>query len=233
MAEQTPDTHVTLPALPPEVAALTIDPTLADASLPVTSRDEYEKRVALVRTWQEKKVRLEGFRKFMTVDLDIAKKKWMDFFNPITTRFSDAITTAKREIVDYENREEQARLAAAAQAEAASKAEAERLRKAADKAAGKGAAEAAEAMRAQADIVVSAGVVPPLVRAGGTYNREKYGCEVHDLKALAKAVLDGTVPEMAIQANEQFLNNQARQMKEAFNYPGCTLMKGTSKVIRK
>lgn len=224
---------VTLPAIPADVQALTVDPSLAEASLPITTAEEYQKRVEQVRGWQARSKRLEEFRKFMTAPLDEAKKRWMDFFGPVIKRYTDAADTAKRGIVEYEQEQEQQRLAAAATAESASKAEADRLRKAADKAEGKGAAEAAASMRLQADMVAGAGTVPPLPTAAGTYNREKYSCEVHDLKELVKAVLAGTVPAMAIMANEKFLDNQARQMKEDFNYPGCTLRRGTTKVIRK
>lgn len=47
-----------------------------------------------------------------------------------------------------------------------------------------------------------------------------FSAEVTDLLALVKAVAAGTVPILAIEANEKFLNQQAKSMKQLLAYPG-------------
>jgi hypothetical protein len=82
----------------------------------------------------------------------------------------------------------------------------------------------------QAAAVISAPVPVPQVvvkssvPAGcGKMTQKHYSATVTDIKALAKAVLEGKVPEMAIVGNDVFLNSQARMMKESMNYPGVTV----------
>lgn len=68
-------------------------------------------------------------------------------------------------------------------------------------------------------------VVPTSVPSGhGQMTKKYYSAKVVNIKVLARAVLDGKVPEVAIQGNETFLNNQARIMKETLNYPGVAVV---------
>lgn len=67
-------------------------------------------------------------------------------------------------------------------------------------------------------------VVKSSVPAGyGKMTQKHYSATVTDIKALARAVLDGKVPSMAIVGNDVFLNSQARMMKETMNYPGVVV----------
>jgi len=80
--------------------------------------------------------------------------------------------------------------------------------------------EEAEAVIA-APVVAPAVYVPPTVPKGmGQFMRKNWGAEVTDLMALVKAVAAGTVPIQAIEANTVFLNQQARALKSALQYPG-------------
>jgi hypothetical protein len=64
-------------------------------------------------------------------------------------------------------------------------------------------------------------IVPRTVQTGnGIQMREVWTCEVTDLKALVKAVAEGKVAIVAIQANTTFLGQQARSLKGSMNYPG-------------
>lgn len=79
---------------------------------------------------------------------------------------------------------------------------------------------AAEAI-IQAPVAVPQVVVPKAVPAGhGTFTRKAWKAQVTDIKALARAVLAGQVPEQALQGNEVFLGQQARSLKEAMRWPG-------------
>jgi hypothetical protein len=50
---------------------------------------------------------------------------------------------------------------------------------------------------------------------------ETWRAQVIDLEALVKAVAAKKIPAIAILPNEKFLNEQARSLKEQFNFPGC------------
>src|SRR5688572_2580422 len=69
-------------------------------------------------------------------------------------------------------------------------------------------------------------VAPPVVlprqvpKVSGIAMRQTWSAQVVSLMELVKAVAAGKVPIMALQANTTFLNQQARSMKSALNYPG-------------
>ena len=69
--------------------------------------------------------------------------------------------------------------------------------------------------------------VPPIIvekqtpkPQGGPVFRTVWKHQVTDLMALVKAVAAGQAPLAAIQANDVFLGQQARSLKEAMRYPG-------------
>lgn len=68
-------------------------------------------------------------------------------------------------------------------------------------------------------------VLPTSIPQGhGRMTQKFYSAVVVDLMSLAKAVIAGKVPLAAIQGNDTYLNNQARQLKETLNYPGVRLV---------
>lgn len=78
---------------------------------------------------------------------------------------------------------------------------------------------AAQEAQEAAQMVV-APIVPDAPRISGEQHRLLWSAEVHDKIALAKAVVEGKVPAMAITPNMVFLNNQAKAMRSELNYPG-------------
>lgn len=56
--------------------------------------------------------------------------------------------------------------------------------------------------------------------AGVSRPRDNWTAEVTNFQLLIKAVAEGKVPTMAVQANMTFLNQQARSMKGQLSYPG-------------
>ena len=81
--------------------------------------------------------------------------------------------------------------------------------------------------KAAAEAVIAVPVVAPAVYVPkttptgfGNATRRVWGAEVTDLMALVKAVSSGQVPIQAIEANSVFLNQQARALKAALQYPG-------------
>jgi len=81
---------------------------------------------------------------------------------------------------------------------------------------------------------VAAPVVAPKIvpKVAGLSFRDSYSAQVTDLKALLKGVLEGTVPMAAIEANQSFLNTQARALKAELKYPGVRVLNNNTPVGR-
>ncbi len=83
-----------------------------------------------------------------------------------------------------------------------------------------------EAKAEAAQIVESPVVVPQVVvrtavpTGYGGMVRKTWKAEVTDIKALARAVLAGQVPEMALQGNPVFIGQSVRAMKDTMKWPG-------------
>jgi hypothetical protein len=80
----------------------------------------------------------------------------------------------------------------------------------------------AEVKQDQAATVVAAVAQTEPPRVSGTSIRENWSAVVTDKAALIAAVAAGVVPEMALEPNSKFLNNQAKAMKRELRYPGVT-----------
>ena len=124
-----------------------------------------------------------------------------------------------------EEEERQARIAAEKQAEE------EALQRAIDLAAA-GEDEAAEAVLEETIIAAPVVIPASAPKPTGSVSRESYKAEVTNLMELVKAVAAGTVPLMAVVANESFINNQARTFKEALSYPGVKVKRSESTSFR-
>lgn len=64
-------------------------------------------------------------------------------------------------------------------------------------------------------------------KVAGVRNTTYYSCTVLDAQALIAAVIAGTIEPEALMPNQTYLNDQARQQKDLFKYPGCKLEKKT------
>ena len=71
---------------------------------------------------------------------------------------------------------------------------------------------------------------PTYQKASGVGTRENWSAEVTDMRALAEAVSKGKVSINALQANQTFLNQQARSMKDTLQIPGvrAVVTRGTT-----
>jgi hypothetical protein len=142
----------------------------------------------------------------------------------------------KRAMIGFQEEQERQRAEAQRKLDEAAAAERRRQEKAAEearqkaeaaRAAGKDAvADRAEA-KAEAAQAAAATVVAPTVqvstpRVGGISMRENWYAVVTDVAALTKAVAEGTVPQMALEPNMKFLNNQAKALKKELRYPGVS-----------
>lgn len=75
-------------------------------------------------------------------------------------------------------------------------------------------------------------VAPVFQKAKGQSVRKNYSAVVESLGALVEAVHKGKVPITALQANQPFLNAQARALKETLNYPGVKLVIDSTTMTR-
>lgn len=159
--------------------------------------------------------------------LDICAAEARDLAQPeaVATHLKTEIEVYDKQR-ELERRQIQAELEAAARRgeEEARLAEAQGLEAA-------GELRAAEAVL-DAPVFVAPVSVPKLTpRVDGISMREHWRCEVTDLRALARAVADGSVPTTYIEANMQALNTRARLDAAAFSVPGCRAVCGTSLVV--
>lgn len=144
----------------------------------------------------------------------VAEKK--EHQSPLQT----AEALLKRSILGFQQEEERKRLELEAKAQEEARKEREKLEAKAAKLAAKGKTEQAEAVAATAAAVVAPIIAPTTPKVAGISMRTTYRAEVVSLMDLVKAVAAGTVPLNALQANQVFLNNQARAMRETLAYPG-------------
>ena len=80
----------------------------------------------------------------------------------------------------------------------------------------------------EAPPIVAAPILPPAPKADGVSVRTLYRAQVVDLRALCKAVAEGTAPVALVVANEKALNQMAVALREGFHVPGCRVVTETS-----
>lgn len=128
---------------------------------------------------------------------------------------------------------EQHRIAAAQKAAAAAEARAaqeaaEREAKALEQV---GETALAELARAEAAVAVAAPTAHT-VAAAGVSSRETWSAEVTDLPAFLRGVLAGEIPQGAVLINEALLRKMAGALKEELKWPGVTVRRSASVVVR-
>lgn len=165
---------------------------------------------------------IDAFRKDITRPIDEAKKKIMDRFKPALALLEQAKGTLNRKMLAYRDEEDRKRREAQAKLDEAARKEREKLEAEARKLAAKGKSEQAAEKLAAAAGTVAPVVAPAAVPAvKGVASRRTWKAEVNDIVALCRAVADGHVAPIAVEANMVFLNEQARSLEDHFNIPGC------------
>lgn len=163
---------------------------------------------------------VEAKRKEITVPLDNAKKAVMALFAPLSDLLTDAKRVLEQKILLFDRKIEAERRAAQEAQEQAARAERARLEEAARKAAASGQTIEAEVLAEAATLVAAAPVVvEPL--AGATQTRTTWSAELVDMRALARAVGEGTVPVEWLSMNAPIANAHARARRsEDIGVPG-------------
>lgn len=166
---------------------------------------------------------LEGDRVSLKAPLLEATRGLDAYFAPRLAALNGARDVLGGLMKRYRDRVEKKRLEAQAAVEEVARKEQERLEKEAARLEAKGKTEQAEMKRE-----IAAAVVAPVVHAappkieGLNKPAKRWRCNREvDKMTLIKAVAEGKVPALALDENFAFLDNQARQLKAEFNYPGC------------
>lgn len=142
-------------------------------------------------------------------------------FRPAEEALTQAEQVIKGKLVTYTTELERQRREAERIAQEAQRKEEARLQALADKAVARGDLAKAEAFAARAETVALSPVaVESAPTAGGLSFATTWSAEVTDLRALAAAVLAGTVPEMAIAPDMKYINATARATKGAMRWAG-------------
>lgn len=71
-------------------------------------------------------------------------------------------------------------------------------------------------------------ILPPAVKVDGVVTRKIWRAEVTDVRALCKAVAEGTAAVTLVEPNRPALNKMAVALKEGFAVPGCRAVAETS-----
>ncbi len=189
----------------------------------ITTDEQYTQAADQLKKIKGYYKKVESIRKEITDPINEFKKTVMDDFNPMTDELDAGEKIIKEEMIIWDNEQTKLRIAAEAVAQEAARKEKEKLQAQAEKAAEKGKEEKVEALQMQAEMVVAAPVQIATAKVSGVSYKSNYSAVVTDLMELVKAVAAGTLPINCIQADTKFLNNQAKAMKETFNYAGCKL----------
>lgn len=218
----------------------------------VESAEDAERAVEFGRLLQNGTKEMERYFKDIKLQIDAIKKPVLDAekadMGPLDVekRRLGVLLTAYREKVERERQEAERKAREAYEAE--QKIERERLEKEAREqqlqraldAEKEGDISHAEAILDEPTVIEEPLAPPPSVmqasaptRFAGSTGKTTYSAKVTDFRALVKAVAEGKAPLEALQANESFINAQARAYKEGFNIPGCSLDRSTGTSFRR
>jgi hypothetical protein len=143
------------------------------------------------------------------------------FYNQALTIIDDAINQLSPKILKFHSDEARRRAEAQRLADEAARKEREALAERAEAEQKAGNQETADALSLAAVMVPTPHIPTKVERAvTSTDVRSTWSAEVVDLMELAKAVVAGTVPVEAIEANEKYLNGRARLEKAKLAIPG-------------
>jgi hypothetical protein len=205
----------------PRVRALLAESdSIVNAAVVVQTVADYEHVADELKRIKDAQSKLDTLRRSFTVPLDQAKRAVMDWFRNPEYRLECAEKIRKAALIAYD--EEQKRRAAEAQAKLDEQArrERERLAEQARKAVAAGKYEKADELSERAATVVAPIAQVERPEVSGLSARDNWRAEVTDFALLVRAVADGKAPYACLEANEPFLNRQARALKSELDYAG-------------
>jgi hypothetical protein len=228
--------EVVTPAERQELSELVSPLISAARTFEVVTHAGYAEAGTRLKTIKGAQKRLADKKAALVNPVNATLKAIRDLFRGPEEELTQAESLYKRSMIAFDDeqeqirRREQAKLDEIARKDRETKeAAAKKLRDEAEAARLAGDTKKAERLETRADVrqeaantVVAATAQTEAPRVTGTSIRENWSAVVTDKTALIAAVAAGTVPEMALDPNSKFLNNQAKAMKRELKYPGVT-----------
>jgi hypothetical protein len=183
--------------------------------------DDYALCASELKNIKARKDQIEQWKKTLAAPFKLGIKQLEEFFNTPILRLSTTESLYKRQMLAWDQKQQDARNAEQARLDEAARKEREKLEAAAAKAEKKGKHEQADALRSTAASVVAPVAATATAKVEGISYRTIWSAECVDIVELCRAVADGKVAPVAVEANAKFLNQQAVALKEHFNVPGC------------
>lgn len=197
----------------------------------IISVEQYRDAGGLLQRVKTRQKEVEAERKGILQPYDYVRDRIMKLFAPVQKNLADAERLLKASMLDWQRKEEQRRREEEETAREAQRLEQERLAAQAEEAAADGNEVKATVLQEMAEDVPLQ-TAAPVERAAGTSVRQVWHAEVTDKRALIQAVLLGKVSLDAVDANMPFLNQLARERKDAFDVPGAKAVMEEQMAVR-
>lgn len=207
----------------PEVKALVQQASamLANAeAFQVQTADDYRLAAETLKSVKGRQHELKSLRETITKPMLAALEAARALFRKPEATLAHAEALLKSAMSDFDERQERERREAQRRLDEAAERERRRLAQQAERAAAKGDADRAAELKDRAAMVVAPIAQEERPAVAGVSRRETWRAEVTDLRALVRAIADGHVPLAAIEANQRFLNGQAKALRAELRYPG-------------
>lgn len=207
----------------PEVKALAqqAEDMLASAeAFKIVSASDYQQAAVALKAVKARQKQLKTLRETITKPMLAALDAARDLFRRPESLLATAETMLKRSMTVYDEAQERERREAQRKLDEAAERERRRLAQQAERAAAKGQADKAADLQERAAMTVAPIAQQDKPAVAGISRREIWHAELIDLRALVRGVADGHVPLAALQANQKFLDGQARALRSELRYPG-------------
>lgn len=207
----------------PEVKALAqqAEDMLASAtSFKVSTPDDYSLAADRLKAVKARQHQLKTLRESITKPMLAALEAARDLFRRPESLLERAEGMLKQAMSAYDEEQDRQRREAQRKLDEAAERERRRLAQQAERAAAKGNSEKAAELQERAAMTVAPIAVQGRPEVSGISRRETWTAEVLDKRALVRGVAEGVVPLAAIDANQKFLNGQARALRSELRYPG-------------
>lgn len=215
----------------PEVKALTQQAStllLNVEAFSVVTSDQYLEAGELLKRVKAHQRDIAAVKDGIVKPLNAGLKAVRDLFRVPESKIDRAEETLKHAMGAYRDEQDRLREHAQRAADEEARREQQRLEQQATRAAAKGQHDKALELSDRAAMIVAPVVVTDTPHVAGVSARDLWSAQVLDLRTLVQAVAAGTAPMACIEANQKFLNSQARSLKGELSYPGVRAVRATS-----